>query len=245
MDAGVVSYEGCSNAAMDKPTDWNFNTPWSTQVAYTSQTGYGEKSVIGALTSPPAECATGPVLAAWLVESSPFTGLTKVNRQTNIIVIFDIDIAFGTSGTVAITGHQTFNVTQTFQSNKVSELLEIKKDPRAGTTLTSNALYINPTLDLTPGTTYTVTISANALTNTCGTLGNAAVTGTTIQFTVDAGPTATVALKSTNGSVNQGGVDMTYDRTVVAGTGKVKVYQGSTLLKEVAGNDPAVTYTEV
>ena len=251
MDAGIVTYDGCASAALSKPTDWNFNTPWPDQTPYTHEAGHGDKSVIGALAGGEGDCAGSPAMVSWWVKTTPFDNdLNKTNRHTDIVIVFDRPIMLGTSGTVTISGHQTFNVTQTFESNKVSELLRAGPDPMVPVPIPPLkpvlcALWINPTVDLTTGSTYTVTVTANAVTNECGTHGNAAITGTTIQFTVDPGPTATVALNSTNGSVNQGGVGMTFDRTVTPGAGKVKVYQGSTLVGEAAGTNPAVTYTEV
>jgi len=143
----------------------------------------------------------------------------------------------GTTGTVKIYSGgslvQTINANHTFSGQKVSELLWVS----------GNYLYIDPTVDFTPGTSCYVTIDAGVVKDACGNNNPAVTNAASIAFVVDGGPTAT-ASSNANGSINQGGVGMLFDRPIVAGTGDINVYDSSNnLVVSVASTNAAVIYS--
>lgn len=179
------------------------------------------------------------------VDSDPFTDPDniKVNRQTNIRLYFNKNIYFRdpedgdyfiriyeSNGTL----HQEINTAWTFDANKTSELIWI----------TSNILHINPTKDFTPGKSYYVTAESGALMDSCPTFWFGITSNNVITFTIDAGPEAPTATINDNGSINESGVSMTFDRDVTAGTGQMIVYDGSNnVIATIDPDDPAVIYT--
>lgn len=232
MDGGVVkSSQGCLSPAITDPKVWNFNTPWEDVNPYT---------MTGSYESLPNGCTGGIALSSWTVRSK-LAGdpKTQASRHTDIILNYSSPIQFGTTGSVKIytaAGSlvQTINVADTYTDQKVSELIWIS----------SSTLVIDPTIDLTPGTTYYINLDAAIVKDACG-AGNASVGGsTTIRFTVDGGPKATGSVAS-SGSINETGVSLLYDRPVVAGTGNVVIYDNNNnVVATIASNNPAVTITQ-
>jgi hypothetical protein len=231
MDQGVVkSAGGCTSPAIFDPKTWNFNTPWDPVTPFIPP---------AVLEPTPAGCGS-LIFQSWSVKSLiAGSETTKASRQTDIRVVYNRTLVLGTSGLVKIWTaagvlHQTINAAQNFNTNKVSELLWV-----SGT-----SLFIDPTIDLTPGTTYYVTIEANVVGDACGNKNSPITNINLIRFTVDGGPVATVAL-APGGSVNEQGIGMTFDRPVVAGTGNVKIFDSSNnLIATVPSTDPAVTITQ-
>jgi hypothetical protein len=229
MDGGVVkNASGCLNPAISDPKVWNFNTPWDDPSPY---------SLTGTVETAPAGCG-GLSFVSFGVRSY-FSGseLTKASRQTDIRVNWGYPIVLGTTGTVKVYSGgslvQTINANHTFTGQKVSELLWVS----------GNYLYIDPTVDLTPGSSCYVTIDAGVVKDACGNNNPAVTNAASIAFVVDGGPTAT-ASSNANGSINQGGVGMKFDRPIVAGTGHVNVYDSSNnLVTSVAATNPAVVYS--
>ena len=232
MDQGVVkSPQGCLSPAISDPKVWNFNTPWDDPNPYT---------VTGSYDSFPPGCTGGIAFVSWGVRSFFTDTINKASRQTDVRVTFSSPIILQTTGTIKIytaagSLHQTINLADTFLGQSVSELAWTN----------SATLYIDATTDLTPGTTYYVTLDNGVVKDACG-AGNAAITNpNTIRFTVDAGPVSTVANLPASGVITQEPLALTFDRPVLPGTGDLKIYDSSNnLITTVAATDPSVTITQ-
>jgi hypothetical protein len=120
------------------------------------------------------------------VDSYPFEdNKTKVNPQTNIILVFNKNIFFGESGSFYIYSadgglHQEIDILTTFEAEKTSELIWI----------VANELHLNPTTDLELGKTYYVTADPEVLRDNCPQYWAGISNTTTVRFDVDSGPTA-------------------------------------------------------
>jgi len=177
----------------------------------------------------------------FIVSSSPLVDTTKqkVNRQSNLQIVFNKPISLQSVGTIVInsnTGiHQTINLSNTFANNKTSELVWVS----------GNSLYINPTKDFDVGKSYYVTLTAACVKDVCG-IGNGVINdSTTFAFATDPGPTPQIAVAS-SGSIAEEGISLTYDRTVVPGNGQVILYDSTnTQVLAVGPTSPGVTITEV
>jgi hypothetical protein len=233
MDGGIVkSAQGCLSPAITDPKVWNFNTPWENVNTYT---------MTGAYETLPSGCTGGLSLNSWTVRSKlAGDAKTQASRHTDILLTYSSPIVFGTTGSVKIytaAGSlvQTINVADTFTSNKVSELLWIS----------GSTLAIDPTIDLTPGTTYYINLDAAVVKDACG-AGNGSIGGsTTIRFTVDGGPTTANPTVASGGSINERAIGLTFDRPVIPGTGNIVVYDGNNnVISTVASNSAAVTITQ-
>ena len=221
MDKGYVTANGLPNKAITNPQTWNFHT-WADQPELTVK--------------PTAKDPGGPVcyplefrrLRTYSRVQDP--DHKKVFVQSNIGLEYNINLILTTSGTIEIKSsygtHQTFSLSQTFAANKISELFWVS----------GNTLWLNVTKDFTPGRTYWVTITANAVKNSCGS-GNAAITNnTTAVFTVDPGPDTKETVTNNNVTTTSG-LSFKYDRPVVkgnvplsiseSGTGEIKSIQPS------------------
>lgn len=179
------------------------------------------------------------VLTSFSVDDAPI-GSSKVNPQTNIVLVFNRAVQFNTFGsftlkTAAGATHQTFTVTDTFGAQQVSEILWI------GTGNDSNKVYLNPTKDLTLGTTYYVIGDNGSVKDFFGTTWAGLSDINTVRFTVDAGPkTLSVLTPSTSQSV----ITMSFDRPIEAGTGTVLVLNSSgTTIKTISSTDTSITYS--
>lgn len=180
------------------------------------------------------------------VDSDPFVDpdKTKVNRQTNIRLYFNKPIFFRdaadgdfffriyeSTGTL----HQQINTKWTFDDNRTSELIWISG---------GNVLNINPTRDLTPGKSYYVTADNGSLRDSCPTFWSGISSNNVIVFTVDAGPQAPTASTNNNGSINESGIGLAFDRDVVPGPGQMIIYDSSNnVIATIEPDDPAVLYT--
>jgi hypothetical protein len=179
------------------------------------------------------------------VDSAPFTDpdRTKVNRQTNIRLNFNKNIFFRpaadgdfffriyeSNGTL----HQQINTKWTFADNRTSELIWIQ----------NNTLHINPTRDLTTGKSYYVTADVNSLQDSCPTYWSGISSNNVITFTVDPGPAAPSAVTNENGSLNESGISLAFDRDVVPGPGEMIVYDSNNnVVATIQPDDPAVNYS--
>jgi hypothetical protein len=167
----------------------------------------------------------------------PDNGETKVSRQSNIGLVFNQNVALGTSGSLRIGNHQTFNVADNFTSNKVSELIWV-----AG-----NTVWLNPTLDMPAGATFVVSGDPNSIRSSCGGIywdGNAGSVDTSI--TVDTGPVVSSTVPLPQNSVNQAGISLNTDREITGGPGNFNIYDSSNnLVASTAGNSPAVIYQTI
>ena len=234
MDQGIAkTLSGCLTPGISDPKTWNFNTPWTDVTPY---------NIVGALESQPGDICPGISYSSFGVRSY-FSGaeiLTKASRQTDIRINFTSPLVFGSSGsaklyTAAGSLVQTFNAADTVSLSIRSELMWIS----------GSTLYIDPTVDLTPGTTYYVTLDSGVVRDACGNANAAIVDTSIIRFTVDPGPTATVSIAS-SGSIDQSGLSLVYDRPITYGSGSLKIYDSANnLVASVPATDASVSYTTV
>jgi IPT/TIG domain/Bacterial Ig-like domain len=176
-------------------------------------------------------------LITFIVDANP-VGSNKINPQTNIGLVFNQAIQLGNFGsftlkTAAGATHQTFNVTDTFGAQQVSEVLFIGSTG----TYTNSIVWLNPTKDLTLGTTYYVNADNGTVKDFFGQTWTGLSNSTTVRFTVDAGPTASFAPISSTSTK----LVMTFDRPIEAGTGTLIVKVGSTILQTATSTSSSVT----
>lgn len=170
--------------------------------------------------------------------NNSFEEFSDIDTQTEIRLQFSDSVAFGTSGTITLykTGavtHQVFNVAHTFTDNQINELFWIVGD----------TVYLNPTVDLDPDSTYYVNVSAGAIVNAdCEDIEFAGISDTTTAtFTTDPGPEApTVSV--TNGSPSDTGIVQIYDRPVEKGSGNAIIKDNNgTVVATIPASSSAVT----
>jgi hypothetical protein len=232
MDAGIVTYGGCSSPAITQPTTWNFHTgiPPSPIVP-----------VARPLAVAPSDCRALE-LVRYITESKfPTTTTpqhTKVFPQSYITLVFNQPITLQTTGTITIKNslgitYQTINLAHTFAAQKVSELVWVD----------GNNLIVNVTEDFTKGITYYLNMSANCVKEACGLYGNAAITdSSTVRWTVDSGPDANTFAPIRSSAINETGFIMPYDRSVKKGNGTVTIKDSTgRVVKQVSATDPAVS----
>jgi hypothetical protein len=232
MDAGIVTYAGCSSPAITVPTTWNFHT------------GIPDSPVTPIarpLAVSPVDCKEVN-LVRYITESKfPTTTTpehTKVFPQSYITLVFNQPIILQTTGTITVknsigTTYQAINLAHTFSAQKVSELVWVS----------GNTLIVNVTKDFTKGSTYYLNMTANCVKEACNLYGNAAITdSTTVRWTVDGGPQANSFTPIPNTPVNDTGIIMPLDRPVAPGSGTVKIRNSAgTIVKEIPATDPAVS----
>lgn len=165
----------------------------------------------------------------------------KVNPQSNIGIQFNRSINLHSTGTITLNSsggvHQTFDVADVWNTDKVSELIWISG---------GDTLYINPTTDMDLDTTYWVLFSAGCVIDSCNTVFSGLSDVNTVRFKTDAGPVSSTPAFDGSGSINQTGIVMDFDRTVVPSTGQLKIYDASdNLIASVDATDPSVSITEI
>jgi len=193
MDLNVATDGTCFSPAIKDPYSWNFHTANPQDVIPPTPTP--NQAVV---TCPPVvfqqlktylysyyainPAGQPPGIYAGQVKLSPDN--TRVDPESNIGIMFNQPIVFGTSGTIKIYSgaglivFQTFDITSNFATNKIGDLFWID----------GNTLWLNPTQDMVQGTTYWINITANCIRNACNSAGNSAITDqTTITWTVDNG----------------------------------------------------------
>jgi hypothetical protein len=158
----------------------------------------------------------------------------KVNPQTNILLVFNRTVTAGTIGNFSLykadgSLHQKFDITDTFDSDKVSELISI-----SGSTVT-----LNPTEDLEFGATYYLQASPGVATD--GKHPWAGITTTTkIRFRVDPGPEPIISPINDDSDT----IVLSFDREIQPGAGKVQIYdQLGNFITEVDSDDPSISYS--
>ena len=176
-------------------------------------------------------------LITFIVDDDP-VGSNKINPQTNIGLVFNRAIQLGTFGsftvkTAAGATHQTFNVADTFGAQQVSEVLFTGSTG----TYTNSIVWLNPTKDLTLGTTYYVNGDNGTVKDFFGQTWTGLSDTTTVRFTVDGGPTA--SFTPITGSSSK--LIMTFDRAIEAGTGTFVVKVGGTILQTATSTSSSVT----
>lgn len=169
-------------------------------------------------------------------DNEPLDDLTKINPQTNIRMVFNRAVKFGTIGgnftihTAAGGTYQVFDIETNFNDDKTSEIIWIE----------GNTVFLNPSKDFTIGATYYVTGTSNSVIDNYGNVW-AGLSDTNFgRFTVDPGPEATTPPISDSVST----IEMNFDRDVEPGPGTVVVYdQNNNILTEIDSNDPSITYS--
>jgi hypothetical protein len=142
----------------------------------------------------------------------PDDGEAKVNRQSNIGLVFNRNVALGKSGSLRIGNHQTFSVTANFTSNKVSELLWVD----------GNTVWLNPTLDMPAGATFTVSGDPNSVRALCGPYWDGNPGSVDVSITVDPGPVAATNVSQ----INDGILEFEFDRDIQVGSGNILLLDG-------------------
>lgn len=225
MSAGVVTYNGCISPAITDPKTWNFHTATTTAPSAPGADPLKPEVL-------PAGCAVPIILNKFELIGGP--------SVENIYLNFNVPLKLSTSGTITIkklgtlidTEHQVFNLSNTFATNKISELVW---------TNGSNVLVINPTVDFEKGATYYITMTAGCVKDVCGNNGNTAITDTnTIRWTTYAGPTAKNLPTSSSKEVV-----LDYGRPVAAGNGTIDIKDSSgNTVKTVNSTDAEVSITK-
>lgn len=196
-----------------------------------------------------------PALSGFDVKSDPVEvgNVNKINPQSEITLFFNKSLRFKSTGTVSIyeangTLHQEISIADILSNQFINRVLRfagigidnlsIKLSDTPNINLSGTRLIINPTKDFKLATTYYVQISSGALEDSCGTSWAGISDTTTVRFSTDPGPTATVA-DITNGS---DGIEITFDREVAADSGTAKVLTSSGVEIDSFGiNDPSIT----
>jgi len=169
---------------------------------------------------------------SYAVESTGTANL--VSPQTNIFLTFNRQIAFGSSGNITLKSadgstHQTFDVSTSFGRDKTSEIMWVS----------GNVLTLNPTKDLTLGTTYYVNADAGSITDTKGFAWTGLSNSTTIRFTIDTGPNTTISDPNVTGNIS-----MTFDRGINPGDGALEVVDNlGNVVASLPATDPSVIYS--
>jgi len=191
LDKNVLTDGTCKSDAILDPYSWNFHTA-DPQDAIAPHT-YPQTSVRQPV-CPPVKflklktylfsyyklaTATSPLYTGQVKQTNDNT---KVDPESNIGLEFNQTILLQTTGTITINSSsgvfQTFNLSQTFDTNKIGELFWIEGD----------TLWLNPTKDMIAGTTYWVTMTSNCVRNKCNTGGNTQIAdSTTATWTIDNG----------------------------------------------------------
>jgi hypothetical protein len=205
LDKNVVTDGTCQSNAINDPYSWNFHTADPQDaVVPTPPVVYTHRIC-------PAVKITG--LRTYLYsyykinpagyKPGTYTGQVKlspdnkrVDPESDIGIVFNQAVNTTGTGTITINSSsgvfQTFDLSKNFNTDKTadsnlywtnSEFLS--KNPP---TYDNGILWLNPTKDMTAGTTYWITMTSNCVINSCNTGGNAQVAdSTTLTWTVDNG----------------------------------------------------------
>lgn len=230
MDQGVIKgANGCVNAAIEDPLTWNFHTD-------TPSPRPELKPLPAPAPSKPCPPLNIVRVITKLYVDKEATNNLNADIETNVGIVFNQAVSLQTTGTIEVKSssgtHQTFDLSHTFANQKIStELVSVRSD----------TLYINVTKDFNPATTYWVTLTSGCVKNSCGT-GNNAVSGNTLTWTTDSGPNAS-KLPGTSLPMNESGVKLNYDRSVIPGTGTMSIKDaGGTVIKTIPANSPALSF---
>ena len=205
LDKNVVTDGTCQSPAINDPYSWNFHTADPQDaVTPTPPVVYQHRvcppvKITGLRTylfsyykiNPPG---FKPGIYSGQVKLSPDN--KRVDPESDIGIVFNQAINLTNVGTITINSSsgvfQTFDLSKTFTNNKTadSNLLwaNTEYNGKNPPTYDNGILWINPTQDMTPGTTYWITMTSNCVINSCNTGGNAQVAdSTTLTWTVDNG----------------------------------------------------------
>jgi hypothetical protein len=181
-------------------------------------------------------------LITFIVDDDP-VGSNKINPQTNIGLVFNRAIQLGTFGsftvkTAAGATHQTFNVADTFGAQQVSEVLFTGSTG----TYTNSIVWLNPTKDLTLGTTYYVNGDNGTVKDFFGQTWTGLSDTTTVRFNVDPGTTSTISSLTTASTA----IELIFDRPIETSTGTLQILNpnGSVFATIYSTNTSIVTIIE-
>lgn len=199
MDKGVVQGQDnagtCFSPSIKSPLIWNFHTSPQgfppPSVTRPIQLARSSTTVLTPSSTPlpvPRQCLTLKYMSFSTQSRFRDSNEQKADIQTNITIRFNNPIKLGTSGQLTLrkaglidSTVQVFDISDTFNQERVSELLRLDA--------TNNALILNPTTDLELNTTYYVLITANCVFDTCGINGNQAISNKDIiRFKTESGP---------------------------------------------------------
>jgi len=194
MDKNLVTDGTCQNAAITDPYSWNFHTadpqdvipptptPPSPPVSRIPCPPVVFNQVITYLYSYYAINPAGKPAGIYPGQVAISPDNLKVDPESNIGLKFNQSIVLGSTGTITINSSsgvfQTFSLNQSFSNGKIADLFWVDGD----------TLWLNPTRDMSPGTTYWITMTSSCVKNTCNTYGNNQIADTTTAtWTIDNG----------------------------------------------------------
>jgi hypothetical protein len=172
-----------------------------------------------------------------LKSSVPEPDAVGVARGTDIVLTFDDAVVEGPIGEIALI--------ETESQNVVAHEA-IVGNPRLQ--LSGSTLSFNPALDLDYGTTYAVTLEADAVRSATGGMFAGLTLDDQLTFTTEAAPapllqTTVPADDATKVDPNTN-IVLNFDQPVTIGTGTIHVYdEGGALFEEAPVDDPRVTIT--
>jgi hypothetical protein len=196
-----------------------------------------------------------PALTSFDVKSDPIEvgNPNKINPQSEITLFFNKSVRFRSTGTVSIfeadgTLHQAISIADVLSNQFINRILRfagtaidelsIKLSDTPNINLSGTRLIINPTKDFKLATTYYVQVSSGALADSCGTNWTGISDTSTVSFTTDPGPTATVS----NITNDSDGIEMTFDRSIEESDGTIKVLSSNNVeVDSFDINDPSIT----
>jgi hypothetical protein len=196
-----------------------------------------------------------PALTSFDVKSDPVEvgNPNKINPQSEITLLFNKPVRFSSTGTVSIyeadsTLHQAISIADVLSNQFINRVLRfsgtavdelsIKLSDTPNINLSGTSLIINTTKDFKLATTYYVQVSSGALADSCGTVWTGISDTSTVTFTTDPGPTATLS-DITNDS---DGIEMTFDRSIEESDGTIKVLSSNNVeVDSFDINDPSIT----
>ena len=219
MTAGFVTQNGCLSPGITDPTVWNFHTGNANPYSVTGDP----------LVTPSNNCNSNSLnLIKFITETLPnveeITPHSKVYVQSNIGLVYNEPITLQTTGTITISGQQVIDLSKTFSNAHTSNLVWVS----------GNTLWINPTSDFAPATTYHLTMTSNCVKDACGINGNTQISdSTTVVWTTDNGG---IASAGSTGSITP---TLTYDRQVLLGTGTANITTGGgTVVSSITPTSP-------
>ncbi len=179
--------------------------------------------------------------------SDPFDGETLVQPETNLTLVYDDTVTLSTvtgksfhlynaAGDTLI---QSFDVSDTFDSDYISHLVE---------QTAVDTIVLRPTADMVPGDDYYLKADVGVVIDSCGYEWVGIADTTTLNWSVDPGPTVESSLPSSGGSPNSEGVQLTFDRTIIKGVTKtieIRKSSDDSLVQSVSTDAATVTLEDV
>ena len=191
MEKGVVyglnGEQTCYSQAITSPLIWNWHTVSKDDPPIPPAAPANVSRTVAApsFKPTPVECLSLKYKSFETQSKLKDSNDQKVDVESNIKIVFNNPIAFGTTGKITIkkasgSTHQEFDIAKSFKNGKISELFWID----------GNKIVLNPTKDFDPATEYYVLLDPNVVYDSCGINGNERISDTNlIKFKTDKGPT--------------------------------------------------------